>query len=107
MIMWNSSLNWKLILTSILLVPIASSIAADGDLDSSTNLNRLTMRGRLGFNIHAKFSRIGTFPAATDIGGTGGALDHFYDDGYVRVDQSGNFGSQTWFWGYENAGQIS
>jgi len=107
MIMWNRPPNWKLILTSILLAPIASSLAADGDMASSTNKNRLTLRGRLGLNIHAKFSRIGTFAPATDIGGTGSALDHFYDDGYVRVDASGNYGGQTWYWGYDNASQIS
>lgn len=107
MIMWNRPFNWKLILVSILLAPLASGLAQDGELGSSTNLNRYTLRGRLGFNIHAKFSRVGTFPAATDIGATGSALDHFYDDGYVRVDQSGNLGGQTWFWGYENSSQIS
>src|SRR2546425_7401386 len=107
MIMWNRPPNWKLILASILLAPIASSLAADGDMASSTNQSRLTVRGRLGLNIHAKFSRIGTFPAATDIGGTGSALNHFYDDGYVRVDESGNYGGQTWYWGYDRASQIS
>ncbi|HEU0011702.1 MAG TPA: hypothetical protein VFT34_17940 [Verrucomicrobiae bacterium] len=105
--MWNRPSNWKLILASILLAPIASGLAADDDMGSSTNKNRLTVRGRLGLNIQAKFSRIGTFPAATDIGGTGSALDHFYDDGYVRVDESGNYGGQTWYWGYDSASQIS
>jgi len=105
--MWNRPSNWKLILASILLAPVASSLAADDDMASSTNQNRFTVRGRLGLNIHAKFSRIGTFPAATDIGGTGSALDHFYDDGYVRVDESGNYGGQTWYWGYDSASQIS
>ena len=105
--MWNRSANQKLIAVSILLAPVATSLAADGDMAASTNKNRLTVRGRLGINIHAKFSSIGTFPPATDIGGTGSALDHFYDDGYVRVDESGNYGGQTWYWGYENAGQIS
>ena len=30
----------------------------------------------------------------------------FYDDGYNRVDTSGNRDGLTWFWGYENASQV-
>src|SRR6185503_17691479 len=106
-IMWKRSLNWKWLLVPPLLAPVATGLAADGDMGSSTNKNRFTMRGRLGMNIHAKFSNIGSFPAATDIGGTGSGLDHFYDDGYVRVDSGGGYLGQTWYWGYQNASQIS
>lgn len=105
--MWNRTPNWNLILVPIILAPVASSFAADDDMASVTNKNRFTLRGRLGLNIQAKFSQIGTFPPATDIGGTGSALNHFYDDGYVRVDESGNYGGQTWYWGYVNSSQIS
>jgi len=105
--MWNRSPNWNLILVPLFLAPVATSFAADDDLATSTNKNRFTLRGRLGVNIQAKFSHIGTFPAATDIGGTGSALNHFYDDGYVRVDESGNYGGQTWYWGYVSGSQIS
>jgi hypothetical protein len=35
-----------------------------------------------------------------------GGVDHFYDDGYVRVDATGNAGGQTWFWGYDTASQV-
>ena len=34
-------------------------------------------------------------------------VDHFYDDGYVRVDSTGNFGNLTAYWGYDDAGQVS
>src|SRR5207248_6705068 len=31
-----------------------------------------------------------------------------YDDGYLLTDTSGNYGGQTWYWGYDNsANQIS
>lgn len=33
-------------------------------------------------------------------------IDHFYDDGFVRVDDTGNFGNLTTFWGYEYASQV-
>lgn len=37
---------------------------------------------------------------------TGGVIDRFYDDGFVRVDAAGNPGGYTWFWGYQDAAQI-
>jgi hypothetical protein len=61
----------------------------------------------VGFNLKAEFSTSGNFafsgqnPGAT---GTPGG-DHFYDDGYVRVDATGNDPDATYFWGYQNAAQ--
>src|ERR1041385_972660 len=46
----------------------------------------------VGFNLKASFRLSGEFsvsgsqPGATNVSG----LDHFYDDGYVRVDETGN-----------------
>lgn len=37
---------------------------------------------------------------------TGGGIDRFYDDGFVRLDLAGNSGRYTWFWGYEDTSQI-
>jgi hypothetical protein len=48
----------------------------------------------------------GQCQSQTDPGPATGGVDHFYDDGYVRVDATGNAGGQTWFWGYEHASQI-
>jgi len=36
---------------------------------------------------------------------TGGGIDRCYDDGFVRVDVSGNAGGYTWYWGYQNSSQ--
>jgi hypothetical protein len=105
--MWNRPANWKLILGVILAAPTVSALAADGDMISQTNKNRLTLKGRATFNISAKFTKLAAFKPARSVGGTGGALDHYYDDGFVRVDNSGNFGGQTWFWGYDTAAQVS
>lgn len=104
--MWNRPANWNLLLAAILAAP-AAALAADGDMVSQTNKNRLTLKGRATFNVSAKFTKLAAFKPARSVGGTGGALDHYYDDGFVRVDNSGNFGGQTWFWGYDNAAQIS
>ena len=50
---------------------------------------------------------MGGFPAQTSPGPpTGSAAEHFYDDGYNRVDISGNLDTFTWYWGYTNASQL-
>src|SRR6266568_3426703 len=47
---------------------------------------------QLGLNIHADFSTRGLFSVSGSQPGLPGVsgVDHIYDDGYVRVDQSGN-----------------
>lgn len=73
--------------------------------------NHVSLSYNLALNITADFKNIGNFPAAG--GGPGEAIagvNHNYDDGYNRVDVTGNdhglfFGS--WNWGYQNPGQIS
>lgn len=49
------------------------------------------------------FTFSGQNPGAT---GTPG-VDHFYDDGYVRVDATGNDPDATYFWSYNNANQYN
>jgi hypothetical protein len=69
--------------------------------------NRFGASARLSLNISAKFRNLGGFSTASNPGpATGGGLDRFYDDGFVRVDSTGNKGGLTWFWGYENASQL-
>ena len=64
---------------------------------------------QLTFNIKADFSLNGPVsvnrqsPGPTGVSGA----DHFYDDGYVRVDNTGNAGGVTSYWGYNNASQYS
>ncbi len=79
--------------------------------------NQFGVNFRLGFNIDAEFKNVGGFRSRSSIGsaaGGGGAtvsatsssMDRFYDDGFVRVDSSGNNGGKTWFWGYDNPSQV-
>ncbi len=62
---------------------------------------------QLGLNIHANFSSSGVFPVSGSNPGAPGVsgVNHVYDDGYVRVDETGNAGGYTSYWGYNNAGQ--
>jgi len=106
--MWPRSPRRSLVLASTFL-PALGALAADGDMPLThvtTNPNRFSVNARFGVNINAKF-KSAAFGPSTAIGGTGSALEHFYEDGFVRVDGSGNAGGTTWFWGYNNASQIS
>lgn len=75
----------------------------------SEPLNRIGLNYRAGFNISAKFKNLGGFTSLNNPGpapeaGVGNA-ERIYDDGYNRVDSSGNAGNLTTFWGYEHASQ--
>ena len=56
----------------------------------------------VGMNISANFSLNGTF----GISGNNPALGLF-DNGYVRVDNTGDAGGGTTYWGYKNASQLN
>lgn len=61
------------------------------------------------FNVKASFNDSGTFnlpQGQTGLTGTPG-VDHVYDDGYVKVDQTGNAIGLTSFWGYQSASQYN
>jgi len=58
-------------------------------------------------NITVDFKKLGGFAAISDPGPALGIANRSYDNGsYNRVDISGNAGGQTWYWGYEEPGQL-
>lgn len=58
------------------------------------------------FNAKASFKSDPVFlPFTNDPGAAVSGIDHFYDDGYNRVDSSGNLGNETYYWGYQNTSQ--
>ncbi len=62
---------------------------------------------QLAFNIRGEFSMGGLIPSNSGDPGPVGVpgANHFYDDGYVRVDDTGNAGGYTSYWGYQDASQ--
>lgn len=89
-------------LTAVLLVSTASA----ADQSDTNRLNRFGFSARIGFGVTAKFKSLGQLSlAAPRTTPNGHAFN--YDDGYVLTDVSGNFGDQTWYWGYDGPGQIS
>lgn len=79
-----------------------------GDTDEGVWLNHFRLGGFVGLNIKADFKVSGNFavtgsnPGQTNVAG----VNHFYDDGYVRVDDTGNAQGYTSYWGYQNASQF-
>lgn len=79
-------------------------------LATGTQAAEWTKHFRIGldaaFNIDATFNQSGRYAVPTQIGApndglTGGtAINRDYDDGYVRVDDTGNGGGLTSYWGF-------
>ncbi len=81
------------------------SASPGGAADAGRNPNRYSVNGRFTFSVDAAFT---SQTPVNSIGPSGaGGVDRFYDDGFVRVDISGNAGGSTWFWGYDDAVQLT
>jgi len=108
----NALRSW--ILTPLLLTPGVLFAAEDqpvipvrlGDPEPA-NKNRFDISYRANFNITAEFKNVANARPGRGPGPATGGVDHFYDDGYNRVDSTRNGGGVTWFWGYKNASQVS
>jgi len=63
----------------------------------------------MGVNLKARFKTSGQFDVSGSQPGTPGVhrADHIYDDGYVRVDETGNALDRTSYWGYNDASQYN
>jgi hypothetical protein len=94
-------------------IPLATLLLTPAAQAQLAPANGLTLSARLGFNVSTRFkgntSDLPTF-APNRLTPNGDAYN--YDDGYVLTDSSGNYGGQTWYWGYDNSathpgGQIS
>jgi hypothetical protein len=101
----------SLILGSALAATAASGQSSDQPAlklqdPAPTLAGKFSLSYRAVFNSRASFSNLGGFPALTNPGPATGGTDHVYDDGFNRVDGSGNAGGLTTFWGYQNASQL-
>src|ERR1051326_9177978 len=73
----------------------------------TNQLNRFSFDARFGFNIKSRFKDLGRLSLRPNTRKTPDGDSYNYDDGYVHQDVSGNYGGQTWNWGYDRPGQIS
>src|SRR5215213_9419437 len=90
--------------------PEGSSAVVSPALEESRDTNKLNRIGlgyRMGMNIKVDFKKLGGFAAISDPGPALGIANRSYDNGsYNLVDSSTNGGGLTWYWGYEDPGQL-
>jgi hypothetical protein len=109
--MKSNMTKWHNVMTAGLVGPLAAMAAAQAAEPESTDSfrrgpNRVSVGAKFLFNVSADFQHFATPQnAGPGVGVAQG--EHFYDDGYVRVDAGNNLGGQTWFWGYDSAAQLN
>ena len=100
----TNSLHKLPVLALLMTLPMASQ-AQDADsklwgfFDSVRVSHQTLHKAKLDFGVSQS--------ALSDPGDAVAGIDHIYDDGYVRVDSTGNFGNLTAYWGYDDASQVS
>jgi hypothetical protein len=77
------------------------------DLPQSQSPNRFGLSYRMGFNAPVSFKNLGGFPALSLAGKTPDGDPRNYDNGYVLPSGQGNPTPYTYYWGYDNASQVS
>ena len=89
-------------------LPFASLHAQEPTLapPDAPNANWFSLGPQFGLNLKAHFDGIGRGNSGSPGPDTGGGVNRTYSDGYVKVDSSGNAGSETWNWGYQHASQV-
>lgn len=75
------------------------------DSSASNSRWRIMIGGSAMFGVEASFSNLGSFSSPNAALPLGAGVDRNYDDGYNRLDSSGNAGGLTWNFGYANASQ--
>jgi hypothetical protein len=110
-------MNARISLLTLSVMTAATFAALGGAPDSqSSKSSAITFdtapsRWRFGagyapvIGLQADFSGLGSFDNAFTPQALGGGVDYNYDDGYVRVDSSGNLGGETWNWSYNDPAQ--
>lgn len=87
-----------------MILPESSWAQVTGDWTRHLRLGAqvgLNLKG--DFKIGGQYAVSGTQPGAVGVSG----VNHTYQDGYVKVDDTQNAGGLTSYWGYENASQVS
>jgi len=87
----------------------ALDTASSLNLDSSPapSPNHFGLSYRLGFNVPVSFAHLGGFPALSIARYTPDGDRYNYDNGYVLPIGRGNPTPYSYYWGYDNASQVS
>lgn len=85
----------------------AGEPSAKGAIEIPAQTSRWTFGASFAplLNVDADFSSLGAYASPFALRPTGGGQDYEYENGFVRVDGSGNAGGVTSYWGYDDAAQ--
>ncbi|HEY6168736.1 MAG TPA: hypothetical protein VI454_11900 [Verrucomicrobiae bacterium] len=96
------------------LLSLLGTCALAGDASFRTdnpeqNPNRFSVGGMLLFNTKVRFSTTAGALGSANPGTTNSATDHTYDNGFNKVDSTGNSAppGATSFWGYDHSSQLT
>ena len=107
----RNRIAWPLPVIGSLVLATAAAAEQDWQTNSVTT-NRLSLSLRLGLNISGKFKGVGrSFSSGTPLSAgrhtPNGDPVQLRQRLHVLTDNSGNYGGQSWYWGYDNASQVN
>ncbi|MBX3748363.1 MAG: hypothetical protein KF833_23910 [Verrucomicrobiae bacterium] len=105
----RTSTSWRRLAVAGALAPTVATVGLAADFGAGPgperSANRVSLSARFLFNVSAEFAHRAS-PAdpgpAIDVRG----IDRLYDNGHVRVDDSGNAGGRTWNWAYDDPASL-
>jgi hypothetical protein len=106
-------MNARLFPLPLLVLTATSAYAGEPRLADITATPAANSPWRVGagyaqfLGLKTKFSGLGTFNNPNTLQPLGSGINRNYDNGYVRLDSSGNLGGQTWNWSYNNSSQYN
>ena len=101
--------RFSLLTVSFLAAMLAAARAGDSAYSGKApdiSIENTPSRWRFGvgyaplIGLKTEFTGLGIFNSPFTPQPVGGGVDYNYDNGFVRVDSSGNLNDQTWNWGY-------
>jgi hypothetical protein len=97
----------------LLLLTAATALAGEPRLEDIATTSASDSPWRVGagyaqlLGLKTDFTGLGTFRSPNTLQPLGSGIARTYDNGYVRIDSSGNLGGQTWNWSYQNNAQYN
>lgn len=86
---------------------VAAGLVAMDPSSARAQSQSLAFTGGVLLNTHVTFRSLGGHPAQSAPGAaTGAAVNRSYDNGFNRVDSTGNAGDSTANWGYQSSTQV-
>lgn len=107
------AMNLRFHTVPLLVLQLTPALAGQPDSAKGFTVPQAASPWRIGggygqlFGLKAEFSGLGNLRSSFTPQSPGPGIDRDYDNGFVRVDSSGNLGGETWNWSYDDATQYN